>query len=60
MKNPIEFRIDDVISDVTVTSFPVKYTLELVNTITRPFFIQSLPKLGMVDIIFVDTNPIKL
>ena len=33
-KNPIDFCYDDVISDVTVTSFPVKSALELVSTIT--------------------------
>ena len=30
-KNPIDFCYDDVISDVTVTSFPVKSALELVT-----------------------------
>ena len=44
-KNPIDFCYDDVISDVTVTSFPVKSALELVSTITWPFFIQSSPNL---------------
>ena len=44
-KNPIDFCYDDVISDVTVTSFPVKSVPELVSTITRPFLIRSSPNL---------------
>ena len=34
-KNLIDFSYDDV----TMTSYPVKSTLELLNTITQPFFI---------------------
>ena len=40
-KNPIDFCNDDVINDVTVTSFLVKSPPELVNTITRPNLIRS-------------------
>ena len=44
-KNPIDFCYDDVISDVIVTSFPVKSVPELVSTITQPFLIRSSPNL---------------
>ena len=45
LTNYFEFRYNDVISDVTGTSFLVKPALELVSTITRAFFLRSSPNL---------------